>query len=135
MVQDDANDQTARTRPGGNTWVTLKEAAALLKVSVNTVKRRMQRGELEGRQEPTSRGFRWLVRLDPVTTDPTESPRQDDTVHAEEQLKAQPNSAEDVDVAHDVRTGEIISHETYQARSGLPKGILARLRRRFRGRD
>ena len=44
--------------------VSIKEAAEHLGVSVDTVRRRLKAGELEGRQEPHGKsGYRWLVHL------------------------------------------------------------------------
>jgi hypothetical protein len=59
------------------TWVALKDAAALLGSSVDTVKRRMHRGELESRRETIPQGFRWLVRVDPPKTEAGGSPVSD----------------------------------------------------------
>jgi hypothetical protein len=42
---------------------TMVEAAVILGVSPDTVKRRLQRGELEGHQEETPQGFRWIIEL------------------------------------------------------------------------
>jgi excisionase family DNA binding protein len=44
--------------------VTLVEAAHQLGVSVDTVRRRLQKGELRGQQQPRSQGHMWLVELD-----------------------------------------------------------------------
>ena len=44
--------------------VTLVEAAHQLGVSVDTVRRRLQKGELKGQQQPRSNGHIWLVELD-----------------------------------------------------------------------
>lgn len=44
-------------------WGTVSEAAQALGVSVDTIRRRMKRGELETRREQTPQGFRWLIRL------------------------------------------------------------------------
>ena len=44
-------------------WVTLAEAATLLGLSVDTVRRRVKRGELEARMVPTDRGAAYRVRL------------------------------------------------------------------------
>jgi excisionase family DNA binding protein len=44
--------------------VTLVEAAHQLGVSVDTVRRRLQKGELRGHQQPRSQGHIWLVELD-----------------------------------------------------------------------
>jgi len=39
------------------------EAAVRLGVSPDTIKRRLQRGELGGHQEETPQGFRWIIEL------------------------------------------------------------------------
>ena len=44
-------------------WLPLAEAAALLGLSVDTIRRRVKRGELVGEQRPTPQGFVWWVRL------------------------------------------------------------------------
>jgi hypothetical protein len=43
--------------------VSMAEAAQLLDLSIDTVRRRLHRGELQGRQEPTAQGFRWWVEV------------------------------------------------------------------------
>ena len=49
---------------GEHMEVTIREAADRLGVSVDTVRRRLKAGELEGRQEPHgASGYRWLVQL------------------------------------------------------------------------
>ena len=66
-------------------WVTVSEASRQLGVNADTVRRRIRRGELGGRQEPRPQGFAWMVELpdlyppceDTVTTPlgtPLESP-------------------------------------------------------------
>ena len=78
-------EQNAETSPDagerreGGTWVALRDAAALLGVSVDTVKRRMQRGELEARRETIPQGFRWLIRVDPPKTEAVGSPERVET--------------------------------------------------------
>jgi thiamine pyrophosphate-dependent acetolactate synthase large subunit-like protein len=49
---------------------TMVEAAVILGVSPDTVKRRLQRGELKGHQEETPQGFRWIIEL-PDDFDPS----------------------------------------------------------------
>lgn len=44
-------------------WLSLSEASDQLGVSVDTLKRRIRKGEMEGRKEPIASGFRWLVRI------------------------------------------------------------------------
>jgi len=79
VVQNDVDDQDAGEQEEGGTWVALRDAAALLDVSVDTVKRRMQRGELPARRETIPQGFRWLVRIDPPLTEPGGSPTTNET--------------------------------------------------------
>jgi len=62
-------------------WVTVAEASRQLRVNTDTVRRRIHRGELGGRQEPRPQGFAWMVEIpdleDTVTTPlgtPSESP-------------------------------------------------------------
>ncbi len=69
MVHGDADNQDAGGHAEEGTWVALRDAAAILGVSTDTVKRRMQRGELERRRETIPQGFRWLVRVDPVISE------------------------------------------------------------------
>lgn len=47
----------------GKTWAPLAEVAAAYGVSIDTIRRRMRRGEIEGRREQTPQGFRWLAPL------------------------------------------------------------------------
>jgi Tfp pilus assembly protein FimV len=44
-------------------WVPVQEAAHVLGVSPDTIKRRMRAGEIPQRQEKTRKGFRWLVEV------------------------------------------------------------------------
>lgn len=53
---------------GGVAYAPLSEVAAAYGVSVDTVRRRLRRGEIEGRKETTPQGFRWLAAL-PTTAD------------------------------------------------------------------
>lgn len=46
-----------------NEYVPLAEAAERLGVSVDTIRRRIRKGGLDGRKEATAAGFKWLVRL------------------------------------------------------------------------
>jgi len=43
--------------------VTIKEAAARLGVSEDTIKRRLKRGELHGEKQERPQGFTWLIEL------------------------------------------------------------------------
>ncbi len=74
VEQTGDHDQDAGEHAEVGTWVALKDAAVLLDISVDTVKRRMHRGELESRRETIPQGFRWLVRVDPAKTEAVGSP-------------------------------------------------------------
>jgi hypothetical protein len=69
--------QDARGHAEGGTWVSMRDAATALDVSVDTVRRRIHRGELESRRETIASGFRWVVRVDSPKTEATESPVSD----------------------------------------------------------
>ena len=43
--------------------VTMTEAARRLDVTVETVKRRLRRGELQGQKQPRPQGFTWLIEM------------------------------------------------------------------------
>ena len=43
--------------------VTMAEAARRLDVTVETVKRRLRRGELQGQKQPRPQGFTWLIEM------------------------------------------------------------------------
>jgi hypothetical protein len=44
-------------------WVTKKEAADCLGISIDTVDRRLRRGELRGKQQTRPQGFTWLIEV------------------------------------------------------------------------
>jgi excisionase family DNA binding protein len=48
---------------GQGDWISLAEAAKYLECSVDTVRRRLKRGAIEGRKLHTQTGYRWEVRL------------------------------------------------------------------------
>jgi hypothetical protein len=77
VEQTTDHGQDAGEHADVGTWIALKDAAALLGISVDTVKRRMHRGELESRRETIPQGFRWLVRVDPPETEAGESSLSD----------------------------------------------------------
>lgn len=57
-------------------WAPLADAATAYGVSVDTLRRRMRRGELEARREAVPQGFRWLVPLpDAATPGQSATPR------------------------------------------------------------
>jgi excisionase family DNA binding protein len=51
-------------------WKTLREAAAWLGVSVDTVRRRIDRGDLRARREERPQGYRWLVDVSEAPSAP-----------------------------------------------------------------
>jgi septin family protein len=57
-------------------WVPKEEAARLLGVSVDTVERKLKRGEFNSKQDPRPRGWRWLVEIpqDVATAETFEAP-------------------------------------------------------------
>lgn len=59
MSEDEYGERTSAYAP-------LSEVAVAYGVSVDTIRRRMKRGEIEGRKETTPQGFRWLAPLPPV---------------------------------------------------------------------
>jgi len=54
-------------------WVPIKEAAERLGISADTVRRRLKRGELTGKHEPTAQGFTWVVELPALEEDADEA--------------------------------------------------------------
>ena len=57
----------------GTHWYTLAEAAPILGVSVDTVRRRLKRGELEARQVHTQHGPTWEVCVGMASTEPQDA--------------------------------------------------------------
>jgi hypothetical protein len=57
-------------------WLSLRDAAEHLNVSVDTARRRLKRGELQGERRPTPHGPSWFVLIpgDASTTAPDEPP-------------------------------------------------------------
>ena len=51
-----------------NGWLTLAEAARRVGCSIDTVRRRLKRGELESRQVAARHGLAWQVRLSGLQT-------------------------------------------------------------------
>src|SRR5688500_19753151 len=43
--------------------LTIAEAAQRLGVSIDTIHRRLRRGQLSGQRQPTPQGFTWLVEI------------------------------------------------------------------------
>lgn len=58
----------------GQRWAPLADVAAAYGVSIDTVRRRMKRGELEARRQQTPQGFKWLALMpdasEPESSDP-----------------------------------------------------------------
>lgn len=105
---DQINDAGVHEDVGA--WVALKDAADHLGVSVDTVKRRMKRGELESRRETIPQGFRWLVRVDPAKTEAPESPRSDEVEHRDIDLPSEsPGEVALLRAALEARTAEVAS--------------------------
>lgn len=48
---------------GAVTYAPLTEVAAAYGVSVDTIRRRLKRGELDARKETTPQGFRWVAAM------------------------------------------------------------------------
>src|SRR5438128_398132 len=56
-------------------WLPLLEAASVLGVSIDTMRRRIKRGEVEAQQVPTPKGPAWRVLVDvPKPAEPPASP-------------------------------------------------------------
>ncbi len=45
-------------------WVDIRDAAIALNVSPDTLRKRIKRGDMEGRKVPCHNGFKWQVKLD-----------------------------------------------------------------------
>jgi hypothetical protein len=54
--------------------VTMTEAARRLDVTVETIKRRLRRGELQGHKQPRPQGFTWLIEMPEDTGDQDSTP-------------------------------------------------------------
>ena len=63
--------------------VTMTEAARRLDVTVETVKRRLRRGELQGHKQPRPQGFTWLIEMPEDTGDQDSTPSDTPTSNAE----------------------------------------------------
>jgi hypothetical protein len=74
--------------------VTMTEAARRLDVTVETVKRRLRRGELQGHKQPRPQGFTWLIEMPEDTGDqdstpsvtPSDTPTSNAEVHRLEDM-------------------------------------------------
>jgi hypothetical protein len=74
--------------------VTMTEAARRLDVTVETVKRRLRRGELQGQKQPRPQGFTWLIEMPEDTDDrdstpsvtPSDTPTSNAEVHRLEDM-------------------------------------------------
>lgn len=58
--------------------VGIREAADILGVSVDTVRRRVRSGDLPARRVPMGKGYRWMVEVEAETPDdaPARDPRE-----------------------------------------------------------
>lgn len=54
------------------TYAPLTQVAAAYGVSVDTIRRRLRRGELDARKEPTPQGFRWVAAMPRAASTPGE---------------------------------------------------------------
>src|SRR5262252_526253 len=71
-VQEPAEHaEHASQQSSSHTWLTIAEAAATLGVSVDTVRRRLKRGELQAQQMQTERGPVWRVALESMHSVPS----------------------------------------------------------------
>lgn len=52
--------------------LSMKQAAERLGVSVDTIRRRLKKGELVGEKEPTPQGYEWRIILPREESDATE---------------------------------------------------------------
>lgn len=57
---------------GAVTYAPLTEVAAAYGVSVDTIRRRLRRGEIDARKETTPQGFRWLAAMPGAASTPGE---------------------------------------------------------------
>lgn len=58
--------------------LSMKQAAERLGVSVDTIRRRLKKGELVGEKEPTPQGYEWRIVL-PIEEEPQEAPGEPET--------------------------------------------------------
>jgi len=77
-------------------WVPIAEAARRLGVSMDTVRRRLKRGELPSERRETPQGFVWWVNLDPLAEDGAVAAYADaelggDAAHADADLGSVPH--------------------------------------------
>jgi hypothetical protein len=54
-------------------WITLAEAAKALDCSIDTIRRKLKRGEIEGQLQNTRHGKLWLVSLGSISSIGTDS--------------------------------------------------------------
>lgn len=57
---------------GAVTYAPLTEVAAAYGVSVDTIRRRLRRGEIDARKETTPQGFRWVAAMPAKASTPGE---------------------------------------------------------------
>lgn len=85
----EADDQEAgETDPTGKRWVTLREAARALGVSVSTIRRQVQAGELPAKLAEGKHGERYLIDLSPPDASKEPEPVQDGSDALQEQTES-----------------------------------------------
>ena len=75
--------------------LTIKDAAAHLGVSENTIRRRLKSGKLQGEQEQTDQGYRWLILIDVEEEDPESEPDPQEPSQADTQTGSPTVNQED----------------------------------------
>ena len=95
----ETDDQEAgETDPAGKRWVTLREAARALGVSVSTIRRQVQAGELPAKLAQGKHGERYLIDLspnaskepEPVQTGPDPSPEPTESATLNRSISCEP---------------------------------------------
>ena len=126
------------------TTVSLEEAATRLRVSQETIRPRVHRGELPATQAPTPQGFPWLVdipgpapapALEAIAHDPRENGTLDSLVAT---LRAQVQTQQDQLTVKDRQISElqVLLQQTHQLALPSPKvrpGLLKRFWYRIMG--
>jgi hypothetical protein len=71
MQGDRMSDETGMQDSDDRAYAPIADVAAAYGVSVDTIRRRIRKGELQGRKEQTPQGFRWMLPMpDPGETLP-----------------------------------------------------------------
>mgnify|MGYP001087058504 CR=1 FL=1 len=102
------------------TWAPIADVAAAYGVSLDTIRRRMRKGEIEGRREQTPQGFRWLALM----PDSEASKARENTANAPGASESDETAKHDLDIVrHDQE--ELIS--TLQHELALRNREISRL--------